>query len=472
MNPLKVLILAAGKGTRMKSGRPKVLFDLCGRPLLSYPLALAARLGAGEVICVVGHQAGRVREAFEGEAVTWVEQVEQLGTGHAVLAAAPHLEGFGGEVLILCGDVPLLTRQAVDRLLAVHRDAGASLSLLTMVLDEPGGYGRLVRGEGGRPERIVEARDCTPEQLQLREVNSGIYCVSAPCLIEAVPRLKADNAQGEYYLTDVVGLIHQRGLGIATAVLEDPQEALGINDRVDLARAARVLRERVLRRLMLGGVTVVDPNNTYVEGEVEIGADTVILPGASIGGRSRVGKGCLIESWVNIRDCIIEDGARILHGSVCEGALVGPEAQVGPFGRLRPGAELGPKVRVGNFVEVKKSRIGAGSKVNHLSYIGDATIGSGVNIGAGTITCNYDGTHKHQTIIGDGAFIGSNTQFVAPVEVGAGALVGAGSTITRDVPPDMLAIARGRQVNLPRGGESPRGGEPPRAVAAPRPARR
>jgi bifunctional UDP-N-acetylglucosamine pyrophosphorylase/glucosamine-1-phosphate N-acetyltransferase len=446
----KVLILAAGKGTRMKSARPKVLHELAGRPMLAYPLDLAVQLGAAEVICVVGHGAEKIREVFAGWPVTWVEQAEQLGTGHAVLAARSCLEGFGGDVLILCADIPLLTRPTLEGLIAAHRGSGAVLSLLSALLEAPAGYGRIVRDSAGEPERIVEERDCTPEQRRLSEVNTGIYFVGAPFLVEAVAALRADNAQGEYYLTDIIAAARSAGLRVNAVQAADPEEAMGINDRSELARAARLLRGRILRHLMLSGVTVVDPENTYVEAGVEIGPDTTIQPGATIGGRTRIGRGCLIESWVRVRDCSVGDGAEILHGSVCEGALIGRQARVGPFGRLRPGAELGERVRVGNFVEVKKSTIGAGSKVNHLSYIGDATIGRDVNVGAGTITCNYDGVSKHRTVIGDGAFIGSNAQLVAPVEVGAGALVGAGSTITCDVPPNMLAVGRGKQVNLPR----------------------
>ncbi len=449
--PLKILILAAGKGTRMKSRRAKVLHELCGRPMLSYPLDVAAGLGAGEVICVVGHQAEEVREAFAGrDGVTWVEQREQLGTGHAVLAAAPRLSGFSGDVLILCGDTPLLTAATLEGLLAAHRGSGASLSLLSVVIDEPAGYGRLVRTPEGEPARIVEARDCTPEELAISEVNTGIYCAAAPFLREAVAGLSADNAQGELYLTDIVEAAHRAGLKVSAVRAADASEVMGVNDRADLARAAKLLQGRILERLMLSGVTIIDPDNTYIEPGVEIGPDTTVFPGATLGGATRIGAGCRIESWVSIRDCLIYDGARVLHGSVCEEASVGPGAQVGPLARLRPGTELGPRVRVGNFVEVKKSVIGEGSKVNHLSYIGDTTIGRDVNVGAGTITCNYDGLSKHRTIIGDGAFIGSDTQFIAPVEVGAGALIGAGSTITKDVPPGMMAIGRGRQVNLPR----------------------
>jgi len=449
-NPLKILILAAGKGTRMKSARPKGLHELCGRPLLAYSLELAAGLNAAEVVCVVGHQAARVRAAFPEAQVTWVEQTEQLGTGHAVMAAAPALAGFAGDVLILCADIPLLTRETVERLLTAHRQGRASVSLLSVVLPEPGRYGRIIRDVLGEPVAIVEARDCTPPQLAINEINTGIYCVAAPFLVEAVARLSAENAQGEYYLTDIVALAHQSGLAVAALPAPDPGEVMGINDRAELAEGARFLRSRILRELMVSGVTVIDPANTYIEAQVEIGPDTVVFPGASIFGRTRIAKGCLIESWVSLRDCTLAEGARVLHGSVCEGATIGREAQVGPYGRLRPGAELGERARVGNFVEIKKSVVGAGSKVNHLSYIGDTTIGCGVNVGAGTITCNYDGERKHRTVIGDRAFIGSNTQLVAPVEVGADALIGAGSTITRDVPPGMMAIGRGRQVNLPR----------------------
>jgi bifunctional UDP-N-acetylglucosamine pyrophosphorylase/glucosamine-1-phosphate N-acetyltransferase len=426
--------------------------------MLSYALTavaeLAARQRVAEVVCVVGHKASDVREAFAAwqapYPLSWVEQVEQLGTGHAVRTAAPHLAGFGGDVLILCADTPLLRSATLDGLILAHRASGAALSLLSVVLPEPGGYGRVIRDAAGEPERIVEARDCTPEQRRISEVNTGIYCVAAPFLAEAVAGLTNDNAQGEYYLTDIAQAARAQGLGISATRVPDADEVMGINDRAELARAAAVLRGRILRRLMLSGVSVIDPTNTYIEADVEVGPDTTVFPGATICGRTRIGAGCRVESWVSIRDCVIDDGARILHGSHCDGAHVGHEARVGPFARLRPGADLAERVSVGNFVEVKKSQIGAGSKVNHLTYIGDATIGRDVNVGAGTITCNYDGVNKHRTIIGDRAFIGSNAQFVAPVEVGADALIGAGSTITQDVPPGMMAIGRGRQVNLPR----------------------
>lgn len=447
---LKILIMAAGKGTRFKSQRPKVLHELCGRPMLAYSLGLAEELAGAETICVIGHQAERVREAFPEARVTWVEQAEQLGTGHAVRAAAERLTGFAGDVLILCADIPLLSRQTAERLIASHRESGAALSLLTVVLPEPGRYGRIVRGEDGQPAAIVEARDCSPGQLAIREVNTGIYCVQAPFLLEAVGELAPENAQREYYLTDIVARARQAGLPVNALSAPEAAEVMGINDRAELAQAAAELRRRILHQLMVSGVSIIDPANTYIEAGVEIGADTTIHPGASICGRTTIAPGCLIESWVSIRDCALEEGARVLHGSVCEGARVGRQAQVGPYARLRPGAELAERVRVGNFVEVKKSTIGAGSKVNHLSYIGDAAIGREVNVGAGTITCNYDGQRKHRTIIGDRVFIGSNTQLVAPVEVGSDALIGAGSTITCDVPPGMMAIGRGRQVNLPR----------------------
>jgi bifunctional UDP-N-acetylglucosamine pyrophosphorylase/glucosamine-1-phosphate N-acetyltransferase len=445
-----VVILAAGKGTRMKSGSPKVLHQLAGRSLIEHVLTTVDALGTASTTLVVGHGADEVQAALGHHPyLRYVVQSPQLGTGHALLQTESLLSDQAGIVLLLYGDVPLLEPSTLVRLIEAHRASRATATVLTAELADPYGYGRIVRDDQHRIVRIVEERDASGDERLIREINSGIYCFALAPLFGALNELAADNSQDEYYLTDLVAAYRRRGLSVETLKLDSPDELRGINSRVDLADLTRVVRARKNRSLMLGGVTLEDPLTTYVDEDVSIGPDTVIAPGVSIQGRTTVGSGCRISSGSRLANATIGDGVTILDGSLILDSVVEAGASVGPYSHLRPGSILGEGSRVGNFVELKKTTLGPGSKANHLSYLGDATIGERVNVGAGTITCNYDGQAKHPTVIEDGAFIGSDSQLVAPVTVGKGAYVAAGSTITEDVPEGGLGIARGRQVNKP-----------------------
>ena len=447
MDDIAALVLAAGKGTRMKSDLVKVLHPLAGRPMIDWPVEAARQAGATRIALVVGHQADKVREAFAGQAeIGFAVQEEQLGTGHAVACAAPLLAGAQGRILILCGDVPLIRPETLQGMLASHAARQATVTVLTTHLSNPYGYGRVVKREGGRILRIVEEKDATAEERGITEINSGIYCVEAAFLFDAVKKLKNDNAQGEYYLTDIVTMAEEGDRLCISYPVADPDEVMGVNDRVQLAAAAAVIRRRINESLMLAGVTLIDPATTYIDEGVVVGQDTVIHPNVHISGRSAIGPRCTIEPSVVIRGCRIGAGATIKSGTVMTDAILRDEVAVGPMAHLRPGTELSDQVKIGNFVETKKAVLGAGSKASHLTYLGDATVGRNVNVGCGTITCNYDGVNKHRTVIEDNVFVGSDVQFVAPVVVGSGSLIAAGSTVTRDVPPDSLAIARTPQV--------------------------
>jgi bifunctional UDP-N-acetylglucosamine pyrophosphorylase/glucosamine-1-phosphate N-acetyltransferase len=443
-NKLAAVILAAGKGTRMKSEQPKVLHPIAGRAMVNYPTRLALTLGCDHTVLVVGHGADEVRRALAEQPVEYALQAEQLGTGHALLCARESLAGFSGTLLLLCGDVPLLRQQTLEALLACHRESRAAVTVLTAELADPFGYGRIVR-QGDEVLGIVEEKDADAGQKAIREINTGIYAFEAPFVFETLAGVGCDNAQREYYLTDVLAAARAAGRRVGAVLLEDADEAMGINDRVQLARASALMRRRINEKLMRAGVTMIDPEQTYVEPQVEIGPDTILYPGVCIGGATRIGRGCLIESQVQVRDCRIDDRVHVKAGSVLEGSQVGAETAIGPMAHLRPGTVLAGHNKIGNFVETKKSLIGPGSKASHLTYIGDAEVGGNVNIGCGTITCNYDGVNKHKTIIEDDVFVGSDTQFVAPVRIGRNSLIGAGSTITKDVPPDALALSRAQQ---------------------------
>jgi bifunctional UDP-N-acetylglucosamine pyrophosphorylase/glucosamine-1-phosphate N-acetyltransferase len=448
MGEVAAIILAAGKGTRMKSNLLKVMHPLGERPMISWPVQAAKAAGAGRIALVVGHQAEKVRELFAADTgITFAVQAEQLGTGHAAAAAREALSGFSGTVFILCGDVPLLRPETLLAMLASHEERGAAVTVLTTHFDDPYGYGRVVKREGGRICRIVEEKDATPEERDITEVNSGIYCVEAEFLFRSLSGLKNDNAQGEYYLTDIVKTAADENRLCLAFATGDAAEVMGVNDRVQLASAAAILRSRINRELMLSGVTLIDPATAYIEAGVEIGADTVIAPNVQISGSTVIGTECTVEANVIIRDCRIGSGVTIKAGSVLTEAEVGADAAIGPMAHLRPGSKLGAHVKIGNFVETKKIVMGEGSKASHLTYLGDAEIGRDVNIGCGTITCNYDGVNKHRTVIGDNVFVGSDVQLVAPVTVGSNSLIAAGTTVTRDVPPDSLVIARTPQVN-------------------------
>ena len=455
---VNVVVLAAGEGKRFKSALPKPLHQVAGRPLLWHVLAAAAPLGATRTGVVIGQGADDVRAAVEGFDFTSVPgaaaaggaegttgfavQRELRGTGDALAAALPLLpEAADGEVLVLYGDTPLLTTATLRRLLDAHRAAHATATLLTCVVDDPSGYGRVLRDPDGAVSGIVEQRDATPEQAAITEMNVGVY-VFARSLLSRLAELRPDNDQGEYYLTDLITLaLHD---GMVASCQADSEEIAGVNDRAQLAAVGAVLRRRVLDRLLADGVTVVDPATTFVDVDVHVGPDTILLPLTFLEAGTRIGPGCQIGPNARLVACTVGEGATITQ-AVAVQAHVGPRAAVGPFAYLRPGAELGPGSKVGTYVEVKKSSIGAGTKVPHLTYVGDADIGSGVNVGAGTVFVNYDGFDKHHTSVGDGAFIGSATMLVAPLTVGDGAATAAGSTITRDVPPDALAIERAEQ---------------------------
>lgn len=448
MDSLAAIVLAAGKGTRMKSSLIKVLHPVAGLPMIAWPVAATRDAGSETIVLVIGHQANAVQGAFRGAAdIRCAMQEEQLGTGHAVACALDALAGFRGTVLILCGDTPLLRSETLKTMLTYHQENRAAITVLTALMDDPYGYGRIVRNSSGGVSRIVEQKDADTGEQEIREINSGIYCMDSAFLFDNIKGIGNDNAQGEYYLTDLLAIAVRKGLTCLALQTADADEIMGVNDRVQLARAGRVLRGRINRDHMLNGVTIIDPDNTYIDHGVTIGADTVIHAGCRIGEATVIGSCCDIEQNVSITGCRIGDDCHIKASSVLEDSELGEDVAVGPMAHLRPGTILGNKVKIGNFVETKKIVMGYGSKASHLTYLGDAEIGRNVNIGCGTITCNYDGINKHRTVIGDDVFIGSDVQLVAPVSVGRNSLVAAGTTVTIDVPPDSLALSRVPQIN-------------------------
>jgi bifunctional UDP-N-acetylglucosamine pyrophosphorylase/glucosamine-1-phosphate N-acetyltransferase len=448
MTDLHIVVLAAGKGTRMKSALPKVLHQACGLPLIEHVLRAADALQPASAVVVVGHEADQVRARLQGRgSLSVVVQEPQLGTGHALLQAEAPLKGRRGTVVMLSGDVPLLTAATLDRLVAAHRAAKAAATVLTAEFQDPTGYGRIVRDDQGRIAAIVEHRDASPEVRAIREINSGIYAFDVEPLFDALRQIGSANAQGEYYLPDLVRIYRDRGLTVETVMLTDHEEILGVNSRNELAVVGARLRDRKNASLMTAGVTIVDPSTTWIDADVEVAADTVLHPQVYLQGRTVVGSGCELHPGTRIVDSTLEDRVLINGYTLITSSRVASGATLGPFSHLRPLSDVRENAHIGNFVELKKTVLGPGSKANHLAYLGDAVIGEKVNIGAGTITCNYDGTTKSQTTIEDGAFIGSDSQLVAPVRVGKGAYVAAGSSITMDVPADALAIARGTQVN-------------------------
>ena len=445
MRPLHVVILAAGKGTRMRSERSKVLHRLAGRPLVDYVMGAAARVDPATVTVVVGHQADSVRDALKGRC-GFVTQEPQIGTGHALLQAEAALEGATGDLLLLSGDVPLLSGETLSRLVERHRGTSAAATVLTARMADPHGYGRIVR-DGGAIARIVEHRDASEAERAIDEINSGIYVFDLAPLFDALRQIGSSNAQGEYYLPDLVALYRGRGLTVETMTLPNADEIRGVNSRSELAALSRDERRRTCEKLMAAGVTIEDPAATYIDSTVEIAPDAIIHPNVYLEGATRIGARSEIHSGSRLVNAVIADDVLVRNHCVIVDSSVEAKATIGPFAHLRPESSIGPGAHVGNFVELKKTTMGEGAKANHLAYLGDATIGKSVNVGAGTITCNYDGEKKHQTVVEDGAFIGSDTQLVAPVRVGKGAYVAAGSSIVEDVPAGALAIARGRQVN-------------------------
>jgi len=440
------IILAAGAGKRMKSNTNKVLHNLCGRPLVEHVIRACQAIGISSFYVVIGRDAALVQERL-GEEYTYVLQAEQLGTGHAALQVEPSYRGEE-HVFVLCGDAPLITGATLDKMRQIHLAEAADATVLTAIFPEPGDYGRVLRDDAGQVCGVVEAKDATPEQRAIKEINTGFYCFRGDKLFAALRQLTNDNAQGEYYLTDVIQVIHQSGGRVASCLLEDNDESLGINDRIRLAQAEGILRRRIRNRLMLEGVTFLQPETCLVDDTVTIGQDTIIYPGVMLEGNTSIGKNCIIGPYTRLENCQVGDDVTI-EFSVAREAMIGDSCIIGPYAYLRPQTELAAGVKVGDFVELKNSQIGEGSKIPHLSYVGDATVGARVNIGAGTILVNYDGRQKHRSIIEDDAFIGCNSNLVSPVRIEKGAYVAAGSTITQDVPADALAIARSRQENKP-----------------------
>ncbi len=432
----------------MRSKKIKLLHDVAGRPMLAHVLDAVRALAPRRVLTVVGHQAPAVESALGKDGGEYVLQREQRGTGHAVLQAARRIGRRPATLVILSGDVPTIRPQTLRALVAAHRRGGAALTVLTTEVEDPTGYGRVVRGADGRIARIVEHRDAAPGERAIREINSGIYCAHAGKLLERLARLRPDNVQGEYYLPDAVHALIGAGERVEVVLHGDAEEVLGVNTRAELARAARSLFARKAAELQAAGVTLLDAARTWIDPRARVGRDSVIWPDVAIEGRSVLGEDCVVRSGSRLVDCRLGRGVEIKDHSLLVGSRVGDGASVGPFAHLRPGADLGPQTRVGNFVEIKQARLGRGTKASHLSYLGDARIGPGCNIGAGTITCNYDGVRKHETRLGARVFIGSDTQLVAPVTLGDGAYVAAGSTVTDDVPAGALAVARGRQRNI------------------------
>lgn len=445
------VVLAAGKSTRMRSKTPKVLHPLCGQPLLSHILNALGAAGVSRRIVVVGHQAEAVQTAMESEygagTLEYALQAEQKGTGHAVQMVEPLLSPFTGTILVLPGDAPLLTAEILSNLLNAHNARSAAATVLTAVLpNDAGAYGRILRDSHGDVAAIVEAKDALPEQLALREINTGVYAFSGKLLFRALRDLRPNNAQGELYLTDVIGLLKEAGETVAAVVSPDAEVILGVNTRVELAEIGAKLRFRLLKNLMLSGVTITDPHTTYIDATVEIGTDSTIHPFTHLLGKTRIGEECVIGPHSHITSSTIGDRVQARF-CVMDSVVVEEDSRLGPYTHLRPGSHIGKRARLGNFVETKATILGDGVSVGHLTYLGDATVGEGTNIGGGTITCNYDGYQKSRTVIGARNFIGSHTALVAPVTLGDDAFTAAGSVITEDVPADTLAVARERQVN-------------------------
>jgi bifunctional UDP-N-acetylglucosamine pyrophosphorylase/glucosamine-1-phosphate N-acetyltransferase len=441
-SPLNILIMAAGLGTRMKSNRAKVLHELGGLPLIAHVTRTAEALAPKSIVVIVGHQAEEVERAVlaeVGELASFVVQAKQRGTGDAVESARSVLETSESVVLVLSGDVPMIKLETLEKFIESHNQAGAACSILSVLLENPAGYGRIIRGDNDSFTKIVEQRDASDTERQVKEINSGIYCFDASDLFSALRKVEPANDQGEYYLTDVPGIILQDGGKVTIYQHNDAREVYGINSRAELAEFENLIRRAAIRRLMFeGGVTFIDPGHTYISAEARIGRDTVIHPNVTIEGQSIVGEGCVIRSGARITNSRIGDDVVVKDHSIIVDSEVAAKCSIGPFAHLRMNATLEEKASVGNFVEVKKSRLKRGSKAMHLSYLGDATIGERTNIGAGTVTCNYDGKNKHETIVEDDVKIGSDTMLVAPVRVGARSMTGAGSVVTRDVPPDSL----------------------------------
>jgi bifunctional UDP-N-acetylglucosamine pyrophosphorylase/glucosamine-1-phosphate N-acetyltransferase len=437
------VVLAAGQGTRMKSKLYKVLHPVCGKPMVQHVVDSLKELQMDGIVVVVGHGADKVKEQL-GSGVEYAMQEEQLGTAHAVMQVAPILKGKKGTTLVLSGDEPLISSETLKALMAHHEANQAAATILTRIMDNPTGYGRIIRGEDGGVERIVEQKDATEEEQRVQEINTGTYCFDNEKLFAALEKVDNNNAQGEYYLPDVIEIFKSQGERIEASITEEI--TIGVNDRVALAKAEAMMRERILTKHMKEGVTIIDPSNTYIEADVVIGRDSIIYPGTLIGAGTTIGEDCIIGPHTQLKNCRVGDRVEIKQ-SVLMDSRIDSDATVGPFAYIRPNSHIGEGAKVGDFVEIKNTSLGKGSKVSHLTYLGDAEVGVDVNVGCGTVTVNYDGVNKHKTVIKDHSFIGCNANLVAPVTVGEGAYVAAGSTITDDVPDGALAIARERQTN-------------------------
>ena len=443
-----IVILAAGLGTRMKSKMAKVLHRAGGRTLIEHVVSTSLEVApANRVVVVVGHQTDKVRVALGDSGVRFAEQTEQRGTGHAVMVCRDALGSDGGLLVVLYGDCPLLSAATIRELIEQQRSSTYAATVITTTVDDPTGYGRVIVGEDRTIHAIVEQKAAAPQQLAIREINSGIYCFRSDLLWKHIGEIGTNNPAGEYYLTDMVEILRRQGHSVGRKHLDHPDEVLGINTRAELGEVDRIFRRRTIERLMRDGVTIEKPETVTIDSDVRIGTDTIIGPFAQVLAGTVIGEDCRVGACSIVASSTLADGVEVMPFTIIEKSRVGAGAHIGPYARLRMNNEIGAGAHIGNFVELKKTRLGAGAKSNHLAYLGDSVIGEKVNIGAGTITCNYDGEKKHQTAIGDGAFIGSNSTLVAPVEIGAGSYVGAGSVVTDPVPADALAVGRGRQVN-------------------------
>lgn len=439
------ILLAAGQGTRMKSKLYKVLHPVCGKPMVEHVIDNISKLNVNRIVTIVGHGAEKVKEHL-GNKSEYALQEEQLGTAHAVMQAESILGAYEGTTFVVCGDTPLIRTETFENLYKHHLKTNAKATILTAIADDPTGYGRIIRDTDGKVSQIVEQKDASEEQQKVKEINTGTYCFDNKALFEALKLVNNENAQGEYYLTDVIEILQKQGETVSAFVCEDFEETLGVNDRVALSQAEEIMRARIITEHMKNGVTIISPSTTYIHADVKIGRDTIIKPGVIIEGETTIGEDCVIGPNSHIVNSIIGNETTI-QNSVVTDSKVGDNTSVGPFAHIRPSSNIGSDVKIGNFVEVKKSSLGDHTKVSHLSYIGDAQIGSNVNVGCGSITVNYDGKNKYETIIGDNVFVGCNSNLVAPVTIGEGSFIAAGSTITKDVPQDALAIARARQEN-------------------------